>query len=152
MQTVRQHTQGIVRSKILAANRGFTLIEVIMTVAILSFGIVAIYEAMFVSIDTYGYYTRYLGTQDWVNERIWSIQDELMTAKELEVGQTSGHIRRGHKTFDWTMAVKQLDEEQQLYQIDLMLSWREGDRKIQTVRTAYLLPSELRAYHEDGSI
>jgi len=49
--------------------RGFTLVEVVMTGAILSFGIVSIYEAFFISLDTYGYYTSYLNTQDWISEK-----------------------------------------------------------------------------------
>ena len=152
MTTAIKHAKGQFGTRILSRGKGFTLIELIMTVAILSFGIVGIYEALFVSIDTYGYYTRYLGTQDWVNERIWDIQAEFMSVKELEVGQTSGQVVRGHKTFDWTMVVKQLDLEQRLYQVDLTLSWLEGDRKVRTVRTAYLIPSELREYNEDGSV
>ena len=147
-----QHAESIIRPKARPRKAGFTLIELIVTTAILSFGIVAIYEALFVSVDTYGYYERYLDTQEWVNERIWGMQAELMSAKELAEGQTSGQVTRGHKNFDWTIAVRQLDLEQQLYQVDLTLSWQEGDRKIKTVRTAYLLPPELRDLSEDGSV
>ena len=146
------YPQGVARPRARVRKRGFTLIELMMTTAILSFGIVAIYEALFVSIDTYGYYTRYLDTQTWVNERLWEMQAELMAAKQLEEGQTSGQIEQEHKLFDWTMVVRQIDMEQQLYQVDLTLSWQEGDRKIRTVRTAYLIPPELRAYSEDSAV
>ena len=152
MTATTEHPDGIVAPKVRLRKKGFTLIELMMTTAILSFGIVAIYEALFVSIDTYGYYTRYLDTQTWVNERIWEIQSELMAARTLTEGQTSGQVLRGNKHFDWTMAVKQIDTDQQLYQVDLTLSWQEGDRKIRTVRTAYLIPPELRAYGEDSAV
>jgi len=146
------HRTKPVCSRGFSGKTGFTLIELLMTVAILSFGIVAIYEALFVSIDTYGYYTRYLETQAWVDERIWEVQAELMSAGELDTGQTSGQIVRGHKAFNWTMAVQQMDLEQQLYRVDLTLSWSEGNRKIRTVRSAFLLPSELRTYDVAGSV
>jgi len=151
MVIMNRMIRGIVRPIYTAKSKGFTLIELIMTVAILSFGIVAIYEALFVSIDVYGYYTRYLGTHDWVNEKIWNIQAELMTAKTLDDVETSGQIVRNHKTFDWHLVVRQLDAQQNLYQVDLTLTWQEGDRRISTTRTAYLIPPELRIYNEEVS-
>ena len=72
----------------------------IVTVAILSFGIVTIYEALFISMDTFGYYVNYLETQDWINERIAQKNSELIETKKLEPGVTSGQIVRNQKTFN----------------------------------------------------
>ena len=128
-------------------NKGFTLVEVIMTVAILAFGIVSIYEALFVSVDTYGYYTHYFGTQDWINEKIWEVQSKLTDAGVLNAEQTSGEIVRDHKTYDWLMAITPVDETQGLYQVRVTLSWQEGNRKVNTTRETYLLPPQLKEYN-----
>ena len=146
MNTAKRHRRTI------ALNRGFTLIEVMMSVAILAFGIVSIYEALFVSVDTYSYYTHYLSTQDWISEKIWKVQEELMITQELKSEQTSGQIVRNHKTFDWVMAVSQLDEAQGLYKVNVTLFWNEGEKQVSISREAYLLPSELKKYNEEGSV
>lgn len=134
------------------STKSFTLVELIVTVAILSFGIVSIYEAFFVSVDVFGYYTNYLNTQDWVNEKISETESSLMQSQTLKIGQTSGQITRDHKTFDWVMTVDQKNEEQGLYRVNVTLSWREGGKTAKTSRTAYLLPPQLRLYNEEGSV
>ena len=123
--------------------------HLIMTVAILAFGIVAIYEALFVSMDTHGYYTHYLSTQDWISEKIWDVQSELTSSGILNEEQTSGQIVREHKTYDWFMEISPLDEAQGLYLVNVKLSWREGDKTVNTEREAYLLSPELKIYNEE---
>ncbi len=132
--------------------KGFTLVEVIMTGAILAFGIVSIYEALFISVDTYSYYTHYLNTQNWINEKIWEVQSQLINSGAVEEEQTSGQIVRDHKTYDWLMTVVLMDETQGLYQVKVTLSWNEGNKKINTTRETYLLPPQLKAYNEKGSV
>jgi len=131
--------------------KGFTLVEVVMTGAILAFGIVAIYEALFVSVDTYSYYTHYLNTQDWISEKIWKVQSKLINSGTVDAGHTSGQIVRDHKTYDWNMVVNIVDETQGLYQVKVTLSWNEGRKKVNTTRATYLLPPQLKVYNEEGS-
>ena len=140
------------RQKILSSKRskGFTLVEVIVTVAILAFGIVTIYEAFFISMDTFGFYTNYLDTQDWINEKISQAQVQLTKAQILEPGETSGRIVRDHKTFDWSMVISPVNESQGLYEIDVTLSWKQGSKRVTTSRSAYLLPPQLKEYNEES--
>lgn len=133
-------------------NKGFTLVEVMMTVAILAFGIVSIYEALFVSMDTHGYYVHYMSTQDWMSEKIWEAQSDLINSGVLNEGETSGQIVRDHKKFDWLMTVSALDSTQGLYRVQVILSWQEGSRKVNATREAYLLPPELKIYNEEGIV
>ena len=133
-------------------NKGFTLVEVMMTVAILAFGIVSIYEALFVSMDTHGYYVHYMSTQEWIDEKIWDVQSELINSGTLIEEETSGQIMRDHKMYDWLMAISSMDETQGLYHIRVTLSWREGDKKVNTARETYLLSPQLKVYNEEGSV
>jgi len=134
------------------SKRGFTLVEIMVTVAILAFGIVSIYEAFFISIDTYGYYRHYLSTQDWISEKIWEVQKDLIDNQEIISNETYGQIVRDHKKFDWVMTVTLLDETEGLYRVKVKLSWHEGDKLVSTAREAYLLSTELRIYNEKGSV
>jgi prepilin-type N-terminal cleavage/methylation domain-containing protein len=127
---------------------GFTLIELIVTIGILSFGIVTIYEALFISMDTFGFYTNYLETQDWIDEKIAEKNDELTQAQRLEAEEASGQIVRDQRTFYWTMMVSPIDEYHGLYRVDVVLSWNQGSKKAQISRVAYLLPPQLKIYEE----
>ena len=123
-----------------------------MTVAILAFGIVTIHEALFISMDTFGFYTNYLDTQDWINEKILEAQDQLTKAQILEPGETSGRIVRDRKAYDWSMVISPVNEEHGLYKIDVILSWKQGSKRVKTSRTAYLLPPQLKEYNEENFV
>ena len=123
-----------------------------MTVAILAFGIVAIYEALFISMNTFGFYSNYLDTQDWVNEKISETQNQLTQAQLLEPGETSGQIVRDQKTFDWSVIISPVNEEQRLYKIDVTLSWKQGGKRVRTSRTVYLLAPQLKEYNEENFV
>jgi len=122
--------------------------ELMVTTAILAFGIVSIYEAFFMSIDAYGYYTNYFNAQDWVNNTIAEKEEFLIQSQSLEVGMTSGQVIRDQKIFDWTMNISQRDVDQGLYLLTLTLSWQQGGRKVSASRTVFLLPPQLRIYHD----
>lgn len=130
--------------------KGFTLVELMVTVAILAFGIITIYEALFVSVDTFGFYVNYLDTQDWIDEKIYETQAKLTKSKVLDDGKTSGQFVRDRKTFDWTMMVIPIGEQTGLYKIDLMLAWKQGRKKVSSSRVAYLIPPQLVEYNEEN--
>lgn len=128
--------------------RGFTLIEVLLTGAILAFGIVSIYESLFISVDAHGYYAHYLSAHEWVNEKIWDVQSDLIDKGGLDDVQSSGSFVRDHKQYDWTMMISLMDEQQKLYRVHVVLSWKEGPKRVHTDRDTYLMSPELKNYEE----
>ena len=50
---------------------GFTLFEIVVAVVILSVGIVAIYEALIVSVNGFSYYSNALTVQSWMGRKLW---------------------------------------------------------------------------------
>ncbi|MBN1870242.1 MAG: prepilin-type N-terminal cleavage/methylation domain-containing protein [Candidatus Omnitrophica bacterium] len=137
---------------ILKSSRGFTLVELMITVAVLAFGIVSIYEALFISMDTYGFYASYLDTQDWFDQEILEIQDQLTQKGSLETKNLSGRIVRGRRTFDWSVMISPVDEDLGLYKIDATLSWKQGSRNASVSRAAYLLSPHLKEYNEENFV
>jgi prepilin-type N-terminal cleavage/methylation domain-containing protein len=121
------------------AHSGFTLIEILITVAILAFGLVAIYEGLFIAMDTFGLYLHYMETPAWMNEQLWAAQDKLISTQALADGEQSGILRRKGKAYQWTMQTASIDSNNKLYRIHLALSWQEGKRKGRLSRGAYAL-------------
>ena len=119
--------------------RGFTLIEVMVTTCILSLGIVLIYESFFISLDSLNYYSNYLNVASWMDEKIWQAQNNLSRFGLLIPIETQGEFLNGNKNFRWNLSYNLIEDTQNLYQIDLILSWQEGKRKVKLLRTAYAM-------------
>ena len=65
----------------LTAKKGFTLVEVMVATAVLSLGIVLLYEAFFKITDAFGYYNHYLSVSPFAREKIWAAQDAFSKSK-----------------------------------------------------------------------
>ena len=57
--------------------KGFTLIEVMVTTAVLSLSMVLIYQAFFISLDSFNYCADYLDVVSWADEKLWQAQDSV---------------------------------------------------------------------------
>jgi prepilin-type N-terminal cleavage/methylation domain-containing protein len=119
--------------------RGFTLLELIVTVAILSLGIVFIYEGFFVSLGVSSYTKNYLDVQLWIEQKLWDIQDKLLRYKTLLTQQSSGSFILRNKNFLWELSYALIEgtEKINLYEIDLRVRWKEGLRNVEIVRATY---------------
>lgn len=120
----------------------FTLIEVMAAVAVLSLGILLIYETFFVSIDSMDFCSDYLDLACWVDERVWQAQNLLTIFGPSCVMETEGAFAKGHKAIEWSLSPALIDETQGLYKIDFVLSWKQGKRKISLSRSAYAIYEE----------
>jgi prepilin-type N-terminal cleavage/methylation domain-containing protein len=120
-------------------NRGFTLLEVMVATAVLSLGIVFIYQAFFISLNSFEYYNNYLKVSSWLNEKIWEAQDNLFRLGSLAQIYSSGSLKVDNNNFVWNLSYGLIDEAENLYQIDLALSWQEGKRRVNLTRNAYAL-------------
>jgi prepilin-type N-terminal cleavage/methylation domain-containing protein len=123
----------------LNAPMGFTLIEVMVACAILSIGIVLIYEAFFTLLDSFGYYQHYLKISPFTNEKMWQAQDALRRLGTQAQVETNGKFTKGNRNCIWNLSYGLLDEAHNyfLYKIDLAVAWKEGNRNVKLVRSAY---------------
>ena len=120
-------------------NKGFTLIEVMVATAVLSLGIVLIYEAFFISLNSFDYCYNYLNVSPLMDEKIWEAQDGITCSGTLTGTATNGEFTSGVSVRKWILSYDVLDKDQALYKIDLEVSWQEGKRKIILSRNAYAL-------------
>lgn len=104
--------------------------------AILSIGLVVIYEALFVCLNVFSYYLNYLTVQCWMNEKIWRVEDYLVRSGGEAVENTAGEFMVRNKKIGWQMSINPISEGS-LYQLSLICSWREGLREVSASRVAY---------------
>ncbi len=119
------------------------MIEVMVGLAVLSFGIVVIFETFFLSLNTYTSYLNYLKTQNWLNEKIWDMQDRLNHSALITMSTDSGQVQVNNKDLPWSMSVGVVDWDESLIEMNINLSWQEGGRTVTSARHAYAVPARI---------
>jgi prepilin-type N-terminal cleavage/methylation domain-containing protein len=119
-------------------NKGFTLLEVMVTTAVLSLGIVFIYQSFFISADAFDYCRNYFKVASWADEKLWEVRDELRLRGPSANFSPSGAFTSGSRVFEWNIDSPLIDPPP-LYKINLVLSWKEGKRTAKLLRNTYAL-------------
>lgn len=119
--------------------KGVTLIEIMVAVAILSCGLIPIFQALFVSVNAFSASTNYSNLHAWMDEKIWDMKDEVMRGS-IGTAEQGGRVTLANKEFDWSVSVNLIDADQELYRLRLLVSWKEGNKEKSLTRTAYALP------------
>ena len=130
----------ILRTMLRIGNKGFTLVEVMVTIAILSFGIVMLYEAFFTCLNGFSYSKSRLGVQRWTDEKIWEVEHELIRSRTLITGESAGSFIDKNKNFAWKMSINLIDEAQDayLYKLSLDVNWKEAQKNVSLSQVAYV--------------
>lgn len=121
-------------------HNGFTLLEVTVTVAILSLGLVGLSQAFFTSIEAFSYAQDYLNIRPWMDELVWKVQDDLQRYGDLINKEASDSLIVGNKRFSWHMQIEPIEtaEKYALYRLTLNVFWRMGRRRKNISREIYL--------------
>ena len=107
--------------------KGFTLIEVLLTVSLLALATVFIVQANLLSSAVYGRYTNKLEVQNWAAQKIWEIKEAILTTDFPDVSPTQGTVEGKTRSYQWKAAIEEQKEKlTELYLIRLSVLWREG--------------------------
>jgi len=120
---------------------GFTLIEILVTLIILSVGIVAIFKTYLISLDQINHLTYRLYATTILDNQISSIERMLRAYQALPLELThEEEVNLGHKTiiFKQELNIGQVDEFLDVFQIEVTLTWMENNRPKQLSRSAYI--------------
>lgn len=113
---------------------GFTFIEVMETVAILSIGVVAIFQAFFINMDAFNSSLIYLDGQRLINNKMWKVEQTLRD-KEVPVFKEPP-VTMHNRTFEWNILLVPVGLEN-LYRVNVSLLSTSSNIKLS--RTSYVL-------------
>jgi len=119
--------------------KAFTLVEVMVSTAVLALGIVLVYQALFVCLDAFSYYSNYVDVSVWMDEKLWEAQDALNRTGTLGLMDTSGEQTVQNRQYVWDIVSQGKDPAVGLYQAVLTVSWRSGKKQRQLTRTAFAI-------------
>ena len=129
------------RGHLLFSNSGFTFVEVMVALAVLSLGIVIIFKGFITSLDRLSYLTNRLYATTLLDNRITGIERmlrlyetlpfELNRKEKVNVGSREIEFRQ-------RMSISEVDDFADVFELDLSLLWDSGDREMILSRSAYI--------------
>jgi prepilin-type N-terminal cleavage/methylation domain-containing protein len=122
--------------------KGFTLLEVMITAAVLALGATLIYQSFFIAVDSFNYYSTILKVTPWMDEKIWQAQNDLKHLGAAAATPAGGQLEVNSKSINWGLAYHSLDQTNGLYAVDLAASWPQGVRQVKLSRSAYAIHPE----------
>lgn len=126
------------------SSSGFSLVELVVAVVILSLGILIVYEGFLISLRGFYQCKYYLGTQAWIDEKLWDIGDNLGRYNTFLAEDNAGTFKIGNKKFNWSLSYSLLEQtkEASLYEVRLGVFWEEGKNRVNVKRATYVLYTE----------
>ena len=122
--------------------KGFTLLEVMITAAVLALGATLIYQSFFIAVDSFNYYSTLLKITPWMDEKIWQAQNDLKHLGSGAAVPAGGQLEVNNKSINWGLTYNPVGQMDRLYQIDLVVFWPQGLRQVKLSRSAYAIQPE----------
>lgn len=111
--------------------------ELMVTLAVLSFGLVVIYQSFLTCVNALGYYSTSMEVQQWLEEKTWEINDKISRTKTPLLSSDSGTFIARNKPVRYQWDIQSVSENTEAYRINLSCFWKEGRRQINLSRTFY---------------
>ncbi len=123
--------------------RGFTFVEVMVSLVVLCCGIVLIYKSFFLCADYLNNLTSRLYASSLIDEKIGDISKSFAEwpARALNLGDTSVTLSVNYKPvrFNYDIKLAPLPDVKSVWQLDVKLSWIDGPRSMRAQRSAYMI-------------
>jgi prepilin-type N-terminal cleavage/methylation domain-containing protein len=120
------------------SKQAFTLVEVMVAVAVLSFGILSLYQAFFISVDAAQMALDRLAVQEWAERKIWEEEDAYRKTHQIDFSYQTGTFKVGIREFSWVKGIKPIERvknesdfamefvDQNMKSLVLNITWRAG--------------------------
>ena len=128
----------VVRNNYNFLKRGFLLFEVMVTVAILSLGLVLVLRSFTVCLGASRLSQNYMQACLLLEEKMAEL--EMMGTSFAEIEPSSGNFSSPYEQFNWKIEKRALKEEEDLGldEVTLNIFWPEARRKESITLTTYL--------------
>ncbi len=120
---------------------GFTFIEIMVTLIILSVGLVAILKSFIISVDQMRHLTNRLYATTILDNQISSVERTLKVDNILPLSlEPIERISTGAKKviFQPDIKISEIQDYVEIFQLDVHLTWMEGQKQRRLTRSAYL--------------
>jgi len=126
-------------------DKGFTFVEVMVALVVLSIGIIGVYKALMVSLDYEQHTVNRLYALHLLDDKVEELQLQFETGGAIPSTESKREVRLYSTPVDFTSVVRldNVKELQDIVKAGISLSWVERGRRINQSRAVYL-------YHRSG--
>ena len=117
---------------------GFTLVEVLLSVAILSVGIVGIYRPFLAAYAALYDQDKRAEAARIAANALWLLQKEALEQNALHRHDDRGTVLGAHTLYDYWLKAEALSEQEDLFQAHYSISWQQGGRRKNLTRVTYV--------------
>ena len=122
--------------KLKIGKQGFLLLEVMVSVVVITVGLVYIIRSFSVSTRAISTSRNYMQAVHLMEAKLWDLEEN----RRVETGEDEGYFADNRK-FRWAIKAE-TEEESPLNKINLVVSWKEGGKKQSLTATTYLWNKE----------
>ena len=120
--------------------RGFTLIEVILSIVILSVGIVSVQRVFIGSLSALSVIGNWSQAEGLLEEKIWSLGREVREqGGKFKKRQDSGLLLGSDRTYRYDMNIREIGPDAHLMEAQAVVSWGNQGEGRSMKRTFYLM-------------
>ena len=121
------------------ARGGFSLIEVLLSVSMLSVGLILVYQPFLRGVSSLGYARDRLEASSLLGGYTWELENEILQQGQLKPLSRHLILLGKNKTFDATAVARMVKRETRaLYETEIVLSWVHDGRRKSVTRNTYL--------------
>jgi len=109
-----------------------------VAVAVLSLGLVMIYQAFFSSLNSLNYVSDRLLADLQINNKIWELEDLYNRSQGVFDVPASGEDKFGDRRFSWKVLSSSIEGTTSLYKMEIVFSWMDRAKQRRLARYAYV--------------
>jgi len=118
------------------SKQGFTLIEIMFAVVILSFGLVLVLRSFATTLEGMKRSENVKAASYLLEEKMEEVKEKAKEEEGISRGTASGEF--DSTDCKWSLSVKQSDVDEDLNEAELEISWTEGKNQRSIFATTYL--------------
>jgi prepilin-type N-terminal cleavage/methylation domain-containing protein len=121
-----------------SSNQGFTFVEIMVAVAVVAIGLVAVLGSFITSYQIFQQTENYNQAVLISLDQFWQLEDALAQGDNSS-SLPSGELTDGLKKFQWAFEETPIQDYNDLKEIKLKISWLDGKRTGQINWATYLI-------------
>ena len=126
-------------------SRGFTLVEVILTIAIVVMGLVFILQALGKEVSVVSLADDRIETALFLQQKLGEVKKELETKDKIVPMSQAGETVQNGKRYTWQLEIRENGLLKNLYEIRLACVWKKFAKDNISVLATYVYKGEKKS-------